>query len=106
MLPPFQSDKSNSEKGPSRKGRTSDNSYTSMTNTTSVSSSVIDANAMPTAVDTVARSIDRSSRKQTPFISKRETNVSGLEGYRKSLEMEGIPVKKTGFCCKLQIDLE
>ena len=34
-FPPFQSDKSNSEKGPSRKGRTNDNSYTNMANATS-----------------------------------------------------------------------
>ena len=89
-FPPFQSDKSNSEKGPSRKGRTNDNSYTNMANTTLVPSSVRDVYAMSTAVETITRSTVRSSRKQTPFSSKQETNVSGLEGYRKSLEMKEI----------------
>ena len=63
-----------------------------MANITLVSSSVRDVNEMPTAVDTIARSTVKSSRKQTPFTSKQETNVSGLEGYRKSLEMEGFQV--------------
>ena len=45
-----------------------------MTNTSLLSCSVRDVNSMPTAVDTIS--------------SKQETNVSGLEGYRKSLEME------------------
>ena len=54
ILPPFEFDKSNSEKGPSRKGRTNDNSYTNMANRTLVSSSVREVNAMPTAVDTIA----------------------------------------------------
>ena len=90
MLPPFQSDKSNSEKGPSRKGRKNDDSYTNITNTTLLSSSVKDVIAMPTAVNTIVRSAVRSSRKQTPFSSKQKTYVSGLEGYRESLEMEGI----------------
>ena len=87
-FPPFQSYKSNSEKGPSRKGRTNDNSYTNMANTTLVSSSVRDFNVMSTAVGTIARSTVRSSRKQTPFSSKQEINANDLEGYRKSLEME------------------
>ena len=89
-FPPFQSDKSNSEKGPSRKCRTNDNNYTNMANTTLVSSSVRDDNAMPSTVDTTARSAVRSSGKQKPFSSKQETNVSDLEGYRKFLEMKGI----------------
>ena len=50
-FPPFQSDKSNSEKGPSREGRTNENSYTYMENTTLVSSSVRDVSAMPSTVD-------------------------------------------------------
>ena len=54
-FPPFQSDKSNSEKGPSRKGGANDNSCTNM--------SVRDVNVMPTVVDTTARSTARSSRK-------------------------------------------
>ena len=61
-----------------------------MTNTTSVSSSVRDINAMPTGVDTIARSTVRSSRKQTLSSPIKETNVRGLEGYRKFLEIEGI----------------
>ena len=89
-FPPFQSDKSNFQKGPSRKIRTNDTCYTNMANTTSVCSSVRDVNAMPTTVETIARSTIRSSRKQTPFSSKQETNINGLEGYKKSLEMEGI----------------
>ena len=87
-FPSFQSYKSNSEKGPSRKGRTNYNSYTNMANTTLVSSSVRDFNVISTAVDTIARSTNRSSRKQTPFSSKQEINANDLEGYRKSLEME------------------
>ena len=87
-FPPFQSYKSNSEKGPSRKGRTNDNSYTNMANTTLVSSSVRDFNVMSTAVGTIARSTVRSSRKQTPFSSKQEINANDLEGCRKPLEME------------------
>ena len=87
---PYASFQSDADRGPSRKGRTNDNSYTNMANTTLVSSSVRDVNAMLTAVDTISRSTVRSSRKQTLFSSKQETNVSGLEGYRKSLEMEGI----------------
>ena len=59
-----------------------------MTNTSLLSSSVRDVNSMPTAVDTISKSTVRSWRKQIPFSSKQETNVSGLEGYRKSLEME------------------
>ena len=55
-----------------------------------VFSSVRDVNVMPIAVGTTARSIVGSSKKQTLFSSKRETNVSGLERYRKTLEMEGI----------------
>ena len=39
--------------------KTNDNSYTHMTNTTLVSSSVRDVNAMPTTVDTTARSTVR-----------------------------------------------
>ena len=62
-FPPFQSDKSNSEKGPSRKGGANDNSCTNMANTTLQSSSVRDVNVMPTVVDTTARSTARSSRK-------------------------------------------
>ena len=61
-----------------------------MGNTTLVSSSVEDVNAMPIAVDTIAPSTVRSSKKQTIFNSKQETNVSGLKGYRKSLEIEEI----------------
>ena len=61
-----------------------------MANTTLVSSSVRDVNIMPTAVGITARSTVRSSKKQTLFSSKRETNVSGLERYRKTLEIEGI----------------
>ena len=60
-----------------------------MANTTLVSSPVRDVSAISTAFDATARCTVRSSRKQTPFSSKRETNVSGLESYRKSLEMEG-----------------
>ena len=89
-FPAFQPGNLNSEKGRSGKGRINDNSYTNMANTTLVSSSVRDVNAMPTAVDTIPRSTAKSSRKQTPFSSKQETNASGLECYRKSLEMEGI----------------
>ena len=70
-------------------------SYTDMANTTLLSSSVTDVNAMPTAVDAPARSVVRSSMKQTPFSSKQETNVSSLEGYRKSLEMIGISSNAT-----------
>ena len=70
-------------------------SYTDMVNTTLLSSSVTDVNAMPTAVDAPARSVVRSSMKQTPFSSKQETNVSSLEGYRKSLEMIGISSNAT-----------
>ena len=88
MISPFQTDKSNSEKGPSRKRRANDNSYTNIANTTLVSSSVRNVNAVSTAVNTTSRSTVRSSRKQTSFSSKQET--SGLEGYRKSLEMKGI----------------
>ena len=76
-LPPFQSDKLKSKKGLSRKDRTNGNSYTNMTNTTSVFSSVRDVNAMPTDVDMIARSTARSSRKQKSFSSKRETKVTG-----------------------------
>ena len=61
-----------------------------MANTTLVSSSDRGVNAMSTAVDTTARSTVRPSRKQTPFSSKQNTNISGLESYMKSLEMEGI----------------
>ena len=61
-----------------------------MGNTTLVSSSVEDVNAMPIAVDTIAPSTVRSSKKQTIFNSKQETNVSGLKGYRKSFETEEI----------------
>ena len=89
-LPILQSDKSNCEKGPSRKSRANDNSCANMANTTLVSSSDGYVNAMPTAVDTIARSTVRSSRKQTVFSSKQETNVSRLEVYRKCLEMEWI----------------
>ena len=89
-FPSFQSDKSNSKKGPSRKGRTNDNSYINMANTILVFSFVRDVNAMPSTVDTTARSAVRSSGEQKPFSSKQETNVSGLEGYRKFLEMKGI----------------
>ena len=89
-FPPFQSGKSNSEKGASRKGRVNDNTYTNMANTTLVYTSVRDVNTVPTAVGTIARSTVRSSRKQIPFSSKQETNISGLKSYRKSLEMEGI----------------
>ena len=78
---PLSVNKSNSEKGPSRKGKANDNSYTSMANTTSVTSAVRDVNAMSTAVDTTARSTVRSSKRQTPFNSIRETNVSGLKSY-------------------------
>ena len=99
-FPPFQSEKSNSEKGLSRTGRTNNNSYTSMANTTLVSSSVRHVNTMPTAVDTTARSVGRSSRNQTPFSSKQETKVSGLEGYR--ISQPG----GQGNYCKLQIGLE
>ena len=84
-FPPFQSDKSNSGKHPSRKDRANDNSFNNMAITTLVSYSVRDFIAIPIAMKSV-----RSSRKQTPFSSKQETDVSGLEGYRKSLEMEGI----------------
>ena len=86
-----------------------------MANTTLVSSSVRDFNAIPTAVETIARSTVRSSRKQTPFSSKQETNVSSLESYKKSLEMEGIlsnaanlisQSRRPGSICKLQIGLE
>ena len=45
---------------------------------------------MPTAVGITARSTVRSSKKQTLFSSKLETNVSGMERYRKTLEIEGI----------------
>lgn len=83
MHSPFQSDNSNSDKGLSRKGRPNDNSYTSIANITLVSSSVRDVDAMSTAVDNTTRSTVRSSRKQTPF----------LEGYKKSLDMEGISNK-------------
>ena len=63
-----------------------------MANTTLVSSTVRDVNAIPTVVDTTARSTVRSSMKQTtPFTSKRETNASGLEIYTKSYEMDGKP---------------
>ena len=67
-LSPFQCDKSNSKKSLSRKKRRNDNSYTNMTNTTLVSSSVRDVNAIPTAADTNARFTGRSSRKQTPLV--------------------------------------
>ena len=50
-----------------------------MVNTTFVSSFVKDVDAMLTAIDTIARSTVRSSRKQTPFSSKQETNVSWKE---------------------------
>ena len=62
-------------------------------NTVLVPSSVRGANVIPTAVCTTARSTIRSSRIQTPYMyysSKQETNVIGLESYRKSLEMEVI----------------
>ena len=50
-----------------------------MANTTLVFSSFKDVNTMPTAVDTIARSTVKSSRRQIPFGSKQETNVSGLK---------------------------
>ena len=61
-----------------------------MANTTLVYSSVSDVDAMPAAVDTIGRSAVRSSRKQTPVSSKPQTNVSGLECYRKPFETERI----------------
>ena len=61
----FQSNKSNSDKGPSWKGRTNDNSYTNMANTTLVSSSIWDFNAILNAVDTLTGSTVRSSRKKS-----------------------------------------
>ena len=63
---PFQSDKSNSEKGASRKGRVNDNTYANMANTTLVYTSVRDVNTVPTAGGTIARSTVRSSRKLIP----------------------------------------
>ena len=48
-----------------------------MANTILVSCSVRDINSMSAAVDTTARSITGSSRKQPPFSSKQETNISG-----------------------------
>ena len=112
-FPPFQSYKSNSEKGLSRKGRTNDNNNTNMANTTLVSSSVRDFNVMSTAVGTIARSTVRSSRKQTPFSSKQEINANDLEGCRKSLEMErpGSIIsyklawnKQTSWCVRAKLD--
>ena len=61
---PFQSDKLNSEKSPSRKGRRNFYSYTNMANTTLVFFSVSDVNAMLTAVDTTSRSCLYSSFKK------------------------------------------
>ena len=61
-----------------------------MANTTLVYSSVSDVDAMPAAVDTIGRSTVRYSRKQTPVSSKPQTNVSGLECYRKPFETERI----------------
>ena len=86
-FPPFQCDNSNSEKGSPKKGRTNDNSYTNIGNTTLVSSSVRDVNTRYTAVGTNARFTGKFSRKQTRFSSKRKTTVSGLESYKKSLDM-------------------
>ena len=72
-----------------------------MANTTLVSSTVRDVNAIPTVVDTTARSTVRSSMKQTtPFTSKRETNASGLEIYTKSYEIDGIPSNATKLISK------
>ena len=77
-FPTFQLDKSNSEKNPPRKGRANDDSVTTMGNTTWVSFFRRDVDAMRADVDTTARFTVRSSRKQTTFSSKLETNVSGL----------------------------
>ena len=76
-----------------------------MTNTTSVSSAVRDVNTTCTAADTTVRSTGRSSRKQTPFNSIRETNVSSSEKYGdeknfKQCSQAYIPVKKTWFFCQ------
>ena len=68
-----------------------------MPNRILVFSSVRDVDTMPTAANTTARSTVRSSRKQTPFSSKQETNVSSLEDYRKSLEMERISSNAANF---------
>ena len=61
-----------------------------MANTTLVSCSVRDINAMSTVNDTTARSAVRSSRNQAPISSKRETNVSGLPSLRRK-EYQGQP---------------
>ena len=76
-----------------------------VTNTASVSSAVRDVNTMCTAADTTARSNGRSSRKQTPLSSIRETNVSSSEKYGDEKNFNQcsqvyIPVKKTWFFCQ------
>ena len=47
-------------------------SYTDMANTTLLSSSVTDVNAMPTAVDATARSIVTSSKNKPPLVQNRK----------------------------------
>ena len=69
---PFQSDKLNSEKSPTRKGGRNFYSYTNMANTTLVFFSVSDVNAMPTAVDTTSRSTVRSASKQSFLVQNRK----------------------------------
>ena len=87
-FPTFQSDKPNSKKGSSRKGRANDNSYTNMVSTTLVSSSLRAVNSMPTIVTPLQDILlDPQGNNHR---SKQETNVSCLEGYKKSLEIEGI----------------
>ena len=85
----FQSDKSNSEKGQSWKGRTNDNSYTNMANTTLVSSSIWDFNAILTAVDTITGSTVRSSRKKN-ISSKRNLILA-------TWKVTGTPVRWNEF---------
>ena len=91
--------------GLSRKGRTNDNGYTNMASTTWVSSSVRDVNAMPTAVDTTARSTDRSSRKQALLVQNRKLMLAAWKVTGNSLrwkEFQAIqpslyPSQENGF---------
>ena len=89
-IPTLQLDKSGDKQGSSGKCRSNDTSDTHMTDTTLVYSPTENVHTRSIGFTGPPKPITKSPGKKTSSCENQVPNVSGMENYRKNLEIEGI----------------
>ena len=111
-IPTLQLDRSGDEQGSPGKCRSNDTSDTHMADTTLVYSPTKNVHTTSIAFTSPPKPITKSPGRKTSSCENQVPNVSGVENYRKTLEIEGISssaailLSMYRFSCRLRISLE